>query len=117
MEVTISGKICGIMPKRSGIGKNGKEWESQYFVIAINDDEENKFAFQVFGKDRLDELSLMNGMRVAVTLDITQSRGNDGAFYTNVFAKNVFVLPKKNYNGNSYSGNNNKNNQRIDDII
>lgn len=110
MEVTVNGKVCGILPKRTGVSKNGNEWVSQYIVIAINDDEENKFAFQVFGRERIESLSLYNGMRIAVTLDFTQAKNNDNVFYTNVFAKNIYIIPKKNFN-------NNDNNNNIEDII
>ena len=113
MIVTISGTVCGLMPPRTGLSKNGNEWVAQYIVIAINDNNDDKFAFQIFGKEKLDSLRLANGMKIAVTLDFSQAKGNDGVFFTNVMAKDVFVLPKRmTNNSNNYGGN-----QTLNDII
>ena len=75
MIFTIIGKIVTTKPVYVGKGNEGREWEKQEYVIENNDGE--RFAFYVFGKDNIERYGFTNGMRVAVSLELKQTEWND----------------------------------------
>ena len=56
MEIT--GKVIFILPLRSGISKNGKEWKSQEFVIEIPGNYPRKICINIFG-DKIDTFNFV----------------------------------------------------------
>ena len=58
MEIT--GKVIFILPLRSGISKNGKEWKSQEFVIETDGQYPRKMCATLFN-DKIETASLVIG--------------------------------------------------------
>lgn len=79
MIATITGKIVAVLPKRTGVSKNGNEWASQSYVI--EDEAGDKIAFDVFGQNKIDEYNLSVGTKASVTIKI-ESREWNGKWFT-----------------------------------
>ena len=79
MIATITGKIVAVLPKRTGVSKNGNEWASQSYVI--EDEAGDKIAFDVFGQNKIDEYNLSVGTKASVTVKI-ESREWSGKWFT-----------------------------------
>ena len=79
MIATITGKIVAVLPKRTGVSKNGNEWASQSYVI--EDEAGDKIAFDVFGQNKIDEYNLSVGTKASVTVKI-ESREWSGKYFT-----------------------------------
>lgn len=79
-----SGKITEVGELKSGTSKTGREWCSQQYVLLdASSDREKHIAFEVFGKDRIEEFNIQAGDNVTVTLDL-ESRVWNERWYTNV---------------------------------
>ena len=79
MIATITGKIVAVLPKRTGVSKNGNEWASQSYVI--EDEAGDKIAFDVFGQSKIDEYNLSVGTKASATVKI-ESREWSGKWFT-----------------------------------
>lgn len=79
MTATITGKVVAVLPKRTGVSKNGNEWASQSYVI--EDEAGDKIAFDVFGQNKIDEYNLSVGTKASVTVKI-ESREWSGKWFT-----------------------------------
>ena len=79
MIATITGKIVAVLPKRTGVSKNGNEWASQSYVI--EDEAGDKIAFDVFGQNKIDEYNLSVGTKASVTVKI-ESREWSSKWFT-----------------------------------
>ena len=73
METT--GKVIAILPLRSGISKNGKEWKSQEFVIEIPGNYPRKICINIFG-DKIDTFNLQRGGNYHVFFDVDAKEFN-----------------------------------------
>jgi len=86
MKETIKGVIKKMLPVESGTAKSsGNEWKKQCFVVANNEGYEGKeqiFCFEVFGADKVDNLSKYNkeGDLVEVSFNISTNEWNDKYF-------------------------------------
>lgn len=80
-----SGKIVSVGELKSGTSKTGKDWMTQQYVLLdlSNPNYEKHIAFEVFGKDKLNEFNLKEGDLVTVTLDL-ESRVWNERWFTNV---------------------------------
>lgn len=79
-----SGKIVEVGELKSGTSKTGKEWYScQYVMLDSSSKFEKHIAFEVFGKDKIDEYAISVGENVTVTLDV-ESRVWNQRWFTNV---------------------------------
>lgn len=78
MIVNIQGKIVETLIPRTGVSKTGNEWMSQEYVI--EDGNEEKLLFSVFGKDKIDAYGLKVGSVAAVTVKIESTKWNDKWF-------------------------------------
>lgn len=79
-----SGKIVEVGELKSGTSKAGKEWCSrQYVMLDSSSKFEKHIAFEVFGKDKIDEYAISVGENVTVTLDV-ESRVWNQRWFTNV---------------------------------
>ena len=85
MEIT--GKVIFILPLRSGISKNGKEWKSQEFVIEIPGNYPRKICINIFG-DKIDTFNLQRGGNYHVFFDVDAKEFN-GRWYNSVTAFKV----------------------------
>ena len=79
MIATITGKIVAVLPKRTGVSKNGNEWASQSYVI--EDEAGDKIAFDVFSQNKIDEYNLSVGTKASVTVKF-ESREWSGKWFT-----------------------------------
>ena len=101
-ELTIKGKIKLFLPIESGVAKSsGKEWQKQNFIVSNNDGYEGKeqiFCFEVFGQEKIDNLSKFNkeGDEVVVSFNVSTNEWN-GKYYTSLSA----WLVKKSETGES----------------
>ena len=79
-----SGKITEVGELKSGTSKTGKDWCSrQYVMLDASSQREKHIAFEVFGKEKLDEFDIQAGDNVTVTLDV-ESRIWNQRWFTNV---------------------------------
>lgn len=100
MEIT--GKVIFILPLRSGISKNGKEWKSQEFVIEIHGNYPRKICINIFG-DKIDTFNLQRGGNYHVFFDVDAKEFN-GRWYNSFNAFKVELMGTIADNG--YDGNN-----------
>lgn len=95
MIITVQGRILDAMPAMSGISQNtGKEWKSQQYILAVDDNPEDYICFQVFGAERIASYDLKRNKRVAVTLEIESKEWN-GKWMTNMSCKQCWIMPPK----------------------
>lgn len=85
-ELKVSGVIKKMLPVESGTAKSsGNEWKKQSFVVANNEGYEGKeqiFCFEVFGADKVENLSKYNkeGDLVEVSFNISTNEWKDKYF-------------------------------------
>jgi len=97
MQETIKGVIKTILPVEKGVAKSsGNEWQKQTFVVANNEGYEGKeqiFAFEVFGADKVENLTKYNkeGDFVEVNFNISTNEYN-GKYYTSLQSWKVSKL-------------------------
>lgn len=85
MEIT--GKIVQILPKVTGTGKSGNNWQKQEFIIEQPGTYPKKVMVALWG-DKIDQFNLQNGEEVTASVDV-ESREYNGRWYTDVKAWNV----------------------------
>lgn len=80
-----SGKIVEVGELKSGTSsKTGNGWCSrQYVMLDASSQREKHIAFEVFGKEKIDEFDIQAGDNVTVTLDL-ESRVWNQRWFTNV---------------------------------
>ena len=97
MKETIKGVIKTILPVEQGVSKSsGNEWQKQTFVVSNNEGYEGKeqiFAFEVFGADKVDNLTKYNkeGDFVEVNFNISTNEYK-GKYYTSLQSWKVSKL-------------------------
>ena len=85
MALEISGKIIQKLPKQSGVGKTGNNWQKQEFVMETNEQYPKKICIQLWG-DKIDELERINiGDPLTASISI-ESREFNGRWYTDIRA-------------------------------
>ena len=88
MELIIEGHISQILPLESGVGKTGKEWKRQNFVLNTDEQYPKKMVFEVFGADRLARFNIQIGQEVLVAFDIDAREWN-GRWFNSIRAYDV----------------------------
>ena len=93
MNETIKGTIKQLLEVQSGTSKAGKDWKKQTFIVSNNEGYEGKeqiFAFEMFGAEKVDNLSKYNkvGDKVEVSFNIQTDEYN-GKYYTSLQAWKV----------------------------
>lgn len=89
MNETIKGTVKAFLEVQSGVAKSsGNEWQKQTFIVTNNEGFEGKeqiFAFEVFGKEKVENLSKYNkvGDKVEVNFNI-QTNEYNGKYYTSL---------------------------------
>lgn len=83
------GVIKKVLELRQGVSQQGKEWQCAEYLI---EEQGNRFnqsvAFQVFGKEKIDNFDLKEGDDVTVYLDLSVNEYN-GRYYNKVNCYNV----------------------------
>lgn len=83
------GIIKKVLELRQGVSQQGKEWQCAEYLI---EEQGNRFnqsiAFQVFGKEKIDNFDLKEGDDVTVYLDLSVNEYN-GRYYNKVNCYNV----------------------------
>ena len=99
MQETIKGTIKLMLDVQSGTSQAGKEWKKQSFVVSNNEGYEGKeqiFCFEVFGAEKVDNLSKYNkvGSKVEVSFNIQTNEYKD-KYYTSLQAWKVMSATPK----------------------
>ena len=84
----IVGKIIQILPKQSGVSKQGNPWEVQPFILETLDQYPRKVYIEIFGSERVKQNPLDIDHVVTVSYDL-ESREFNGRWYTSVRAWRV----------------------------
>lgn len=88
MNITINGKVISVLPAKNGVSKTGNEWMSQDYVIENESGE--KFCFNVFGSDKIQEYRLSNGVIASITCKLESKEWN-GRWFTSLSCVNAIV--------------------------
>lgn len=65
----IQGIITEILPIKSGVGKSGKEWKSQDYILQTEGQYPKKICFSAFG-DKIEEFDIKVGDSLKALIDI-----------------------------------------------
>ena len=81
-EFKVTGTIEKIKPVQSGTSKQGKEWQKQEFVVKTEDEYNNVYCFEVFGDEKVGNLTKYNkeGDKVTVQFNINTNEWQDKHF-------------------------------------
>lgn len=91
-QQSIEGALIQILKVESGVGKSGKEWTKQEFVVETQEQFPKKVCFTLFG----DKTSLLNLFREGDQVNVSynlESRDFNGKWYHNI---NCWKLDKVN---------------------
>lgn len=87
MELT--GSIIAVLEaKRGTSSKTGNPWMMQGYVIEVPGQYPRRFAFTVFGEDKIKQLNIQNGEDLTIQFDI-DAREYNGRWYNDFRAYNV----------------------------
>ena len=79
----ITGQIVEFEERQTGTSKAGKEWVKQTFVVDTGQDYNNIIAFEVFGKEKVDNLNKYNKMYDSVSVEFNiQCNEWKGRYFT-----------------------------------
>jgi len=69
----ITGKLEKFLPVQEGTSKAGKEWKKQSFTVATEDEYNNLYCFEVFGEEKVENLTKYQkeGDQVKVTFNVS----------------------------------------------
>ena len=81
MEVT--GRIEKILELQGGTSKSGKDWKKQSFLLKTEQEYNNLYCFEVFGEDKVDNLTKFNkvGDNVKVIFNVKTNEWQ-GKYFT-----------------------------------
>ena len=87
MSLEVKGKLEKFLEKQSGKTKSGKEWEKQSFLIRTDEQYNNLYCFEVFGKEKVDNLNKFYkvGQMLNVTFNV-QTNEYKGNYYVSLSA-------------------------------
>lgn len=87
MELT--GRIIAVLEAKSGTSsKTDNPWMMQGYVIEVPGQYPRRFAFTVFGEDKIKQLNIQNGEDLTIQFDI-DAREYNGRWYNDFRAYNV----------------------------
>lgn len=88
------GTITTILPKTTGVGKNGKAWAKQTFVMAYDENTRypKSISFDIFN-EKIAESNIVQGKRYEVDIDF-EAREYQGKYFNSVTAWKVVELGK-----------------------
>ena len=78
----VSGKIEKFLEVQGGTSKAGKEWKKQSFLLKSQDEYNNLYCFEVFGEDKVDNLTKFNkvGDNVKVLFNVKTNEWRERHF-------------------------------------
>ena len=76
----VSGKVESILPKVTGNKKDGGTWEKQTFVVRTNEEYNNLYPIEAFGKSMEQMSKLKVGQEVTVNFNINANE-HQGKYY------------------------------------
>ena len=83
----IQGIITEILPIKSGVGKSGKEWKSQDYILQTEGQYPKKICFSAFG-DKIEEFDIKVGDSLKALIDI-DAHEYQGRWYNAVRAYKI----------------------------
>ena len=82
----LEGTIIQVIGMQEGVSKTtGKGWKLAQYLLETNEQYPKKVCVDVFGEERINELSLIADEQVALNIDV-ESREFNGRWYTSVRA-------------------------------
>lgn len=83
----VQGRIVKFEDVQTGTSKAGKEWSKQTFIIDTGEEYNNIIAFEVFGQDKVENLTKYNkiGNQVSIEFNI-QCNEWKGRYFTSLQA-------------------------------
>ena len=81
----IEGKIIQVWPVQRGVGKSGKEWVKQEFVLETKGQYPKKVMIGLLGKEKVEKYEVWEGLECKVEIEL-ESREYNGRWYTEVRA-------------------------------
>ena len=89
MSIELTGRIIAVLEaKRGTSSKTGNPWMMQGYVIEVPGQYPRRFAFTVFGEDKIKQLNIQNGEDLTIQFDI-DAREYNGRWYNDFRAYNV----------------------------
>lgn len=88
----IKGKIIDILPKQTGVSRNGTKWSILEFVIHSEESTPqypNAICFQIYGDDKINKFSYKVGDNVTVSFNINSKKYNN-KYFTTISAWGVY---------------------------
>ena len=87
MELKVIGKIEEFLDVKNGTSKAGKEWKKQSFILKTDEQYNNLYCFEVFGEEKVDNLTKYNkvGDSVEVSFNVSTNEYK-GNYYTSLSA-------------------------------
>lgn len=83
MSYKVIGKVEKFLDVRSGTSKSGKDWKSQSFVLKTDDEYNNLYCFEVFGEEKVENLTKYNKVGDVVEVEFNVSTNEyQGKYYT-----------------------------------
>lgn len=79
----IKGKIIKVLDIQSGVGKSGKTWMKQEFILETGGQYPKKVCISLWGEEKINEYDLEEGLTVTAHLEL-ESREYNGRWYTEV---------------------------------
>ncbi len=80
-------KITSVSEMQSGTSKAGKDWAKITFVGQTNEEYNNLYAFELFGKEKVDNFAKYNKLGDTVDVEFNVStREWEGKYFTSLMA-------------------------------
>ena len=83
----IRGTIIQVLPVKTGVSKNGNQWQSVDFIVEYSTDKDNKYpkriCMNVFGQDRINGMTLNPGLRASFWFDV-EAKEYNGRWFNSV---------------------------------
>jgi len=89
----LKGKVIQVMPVQSGMGKSGKAWAKQEFVVDQGGQYPKKVCMSLWGEDKINNYDLQEGLELTASIEL-ESRESNGRWYTEVRAWKITWTPE-----------------------
>lgn len=87
----IKGRIIAVYPIKTGVSKNGKEWQYRDFLLETHDYTPERCYFCVFGKDKLEKFDIQLNDEITASFNFFPLEVN-GKYYNKL---NVWSVKKE----------------------
>ena len=91
----ITGKVEKILEKQTGTSAKG-EWVKQSFLVRTDEDYNNLYCFELFGKEKVDNFNKYTkvGSNVKVEFNV-KTNEYQGKYYTSLSAWKVYITKQQ----------------------